>query len=33
MLAEDIDTHQASHVYGIDSLVAIYLETWRHREP
>jgi len=29
---EDVDTHQALHAYGVDSLIAVELRTWLGKE-
>ncbi|KAK3385761.1 polyketide synthase PksD [Podospora didyma] len=29
---EDVDTHQALHAYGVDSLIAVELRTWMAKE-
>ncbi|KAL1603469.1 putative PKS/NRPS-like protein biosynthetic cluster [Paraconiothyrium brasiliense] len=32
MKPEDVDTHQALHAYGVDSLIAVELRTWLGKE-
>jgi len=32
MKFEDVDTHQALHAYGVDSLIAVELRTWLGKE-
>ena len=29
---EDVDTHQALHAYGVDSLIAVEFRTWLGKE-